>query len=431
MTVAIFLGSLLGSMAIGMPIAFALLLCGMALMVHLDMFDAQIIAQNVINGADSFPLMAVPFFLLAGEIMNTGGLSRRIVNVALSLVGHVRGGLGYVTILAGCLLSALSGSAVADAAALAALMVPMMVRAGHNRAHSAGLVSAAGCIGPVIPPSIGFIIFGVTGGLSITKLFLAGIVPGLLLGVGLGVAWWWVVRNESAASMKELPPRASMGEIGRALVDGVWALFLPVIIIVGLKMGVFTPTEAAVVAVVYSLVVACFVYRELKFSELYAVFMTTAKTTGVVMFLIAAALVSAWLITVADMPGKIVEMVEPLMDSPILLMFAIMLLVVAIGTAMDMIPTILILTPVLVPVVKQAGIDPVYFGVLFIINCSIGLITPPVGTVLNVVAGVSKISMDELMKGVWPFLLAQLIVLFLLVLFPPLVIAPMKFFMGY
>nr|WP_314630767.1 TRAP transporter large permease subunit [uncultured Noviherbaspirillum sp.] len=431
MTVAIFLGSLLGSMAIGMPIAFALLLCGMALMLHLDMFDAQIIAQNVINGADSFPLMAVPFFLLAGEIMNTGGLSRRIVNVALSLVGHVRGGLGYVTILAGCLLSALSGSAVADAAALAALMVPMMVRAGHNRAHSAGLVSAAGCIGPVIPPSIGFIIFGVTGGLSITKLFLAGIVPGLLLGVGLAVAWWWVVRNESAASMKELPPRASANEIGRALVDGVWALFLPVIIIVGLKMGVFTPTEAAVVAVVYSLVVACFVYRELKFSELYAVFMTTAKTTGVVMFLIAAALVSAWLITVADMPGKIVEMVEPLMDSPILLMFAIMLLVVAIGTAMDMIPTILILTPVLVPVVKQAGIDPVYFGVLFIINCSIGLITPPVGTVLNVVAGVSKISMDELMKGVWPFLLAQLIVLFLLVLFPPLVIAPMKFFMGY
>lgn len=430
MTIAIFLGSLLGTMAIGMPIAFALLLCGMALMFHLDMFDAQIIAQNVINGADSFPLMAVPFFLLAGEIMNTGGLSKRIVNVALSLVGHIRGGLGYVTILAGCLLSALSGSAVADAAALSALMVPMMVRAGHSRAHSAGLVAAAGCIGPVIPPSIGFIIFGVTGGLSITKLFMAGIVPGLLLGAGLAVAWWWVVRNETSKVSTEQPARAGAGEIGRALVDGVWALMLPAIIIVGLKMGVFTPTEAAVVAVVYSLVVACFVYRELKFSELYGVLMATAKTTGIVMFLIAAALVSAWLITVADLPGKIVELVEPLMASPILLMVAIMLLVVAIGTAMDMIPTILILTPVLVPVVKQAGIDPIYFGVLFIINCSIGLITPPVGTVLNVVAGVSKISMDELMKGVWPFLLAQLIVLLLLVLFPPLVILPMKFFMG-
>ena len=430
MTIAIFLSSLLGTMAIGMPIAFALLLCGMALMFHLDMFDAQIIAQNVINGADSFPLMAVPFFLLAGEIMNTGGLSKRIVNVALSLVGHIRGGLGYVTILAGCLLSALSGSAVADAAALSALMVPMMVRAGHSRAHSAGLVAAAGCIGPVIPPSIGFIIFGVTGGLSITKLFMAGIVPGLLLGAGLAVAWWWVVRNETSKVSTERPARASAGEIGGALVDGVWALMLPAIIIVGLKMGVFTPTEAAVVAVVYSLAVACFVYRELKFSELYGVLMATAKTTGIVMFLIAAALVSAWLITVADLPGKIVELVEPLMGSPILLMVAIMVLVVAIGTAMDMIPTILILTPVLVPVVKQAGIDPVYFGVLFIINCSIGLITPPVGTVLNVVAGVSKISMDELMKGVWPFLLAQLIVLLLLVLFPLLVILPMKFFMG-
>jgi tripartite ATP-independent transporter DctM subunit len=431
MTLAIFLGSLLGTMAIGVPIAFALLLCGMALMIHLDMFDAQIIAQNLINGADSFPLMAVPFFLLAGEIMNSGGLSKRIVKVALTLVGHVRGGLGYVTILAGCLLSALSGSAVADAAALSALMVPMMVRAGHNRAHSSGLVAAAGCIGPVIPPSIGFIIFGVTGGLSITKLFMAGIVPGLMLGAGLAVAWWCVVRNEPARLSAELPARASAGEIGHALMDGVWALMLPVIIIVGLKMGVFTPTEAAVVAVVYSLLVACFVYRELKISALYGVLITTSKTTGVVMLLIAAALVSAWLITVADLPGKVVELVEPLMGSPILLMMAIMLLVIAIGTSMDMIPTILILTPVLVPVVKEAGIDPVYFGVLFIINCSIGLITPPVGTVLNVVAGVSKITLEELMKGVWPFLLAQVTVLILLVLFPPLVIVPMKFFMGY
>jgi tripartite ATP-independent transporter DctM subunit len=426
MTIAIFLGSLLGTMALGIPIAFALLLCGMALMIHLDMFDAQIIAQNVINGADSFPLMAVPFFLLAGEIMNVGGLSRRIVNVAMALVGHIRGGLGYVTILAGCVLSALSGSAVADAAALSALLVPMMVKAGHRKEDAAGLVAAAGCIGPVIPPSIGFIIFGVTGGLSITKLFLAGIVPGLLIALGLAVAWWWVGRKDECVPL----PRASAREVARSLADGIWALMLPVIIIVGLKMGVFTPTEAAVVAVVYSLIVACLVYRELKPSELYAVFMTSAKTTGVVMFLIAAALVSAWLITIADLPTMMIELVEPLMGSPILLMAAIMLLAVAVGTALDMIPTILILTPVLVPVVKQAGIDPVYFGVLFIINCSIGLITPPVGTVLNVVAGVSKLSMEELMKGVWPFLLAQLAVLVLLVLFPSLVIVPMKFFMG-
>ena len=178
MTVTIFIFSLLGAMALGMPIAFALLLCGVALMFHLDNFDAQIIAQNFINGADSFPLMAVPFFMLAGEIMNTGGLSRRIVDVAMAMVGHIKGGLGYVAILAACILSALSGSAVADAAALSALLVPMMVQAGHNKARSAGLIAASGIIGPVIPPSIGFVIFGVAANLSITKLFLAGIFPG-------------------------------------------------------------------------------------------------------------------------------------------------------------------------------------------------------------------------------------------------------------
>ena len=194
MTVAVFLVSLLGAMALGMPIAFALLVCGVALMVQLDMFDSQIIAQNIINGADSFPLMAVPFFMLAGEIMNTGGLSKRIVNLALALIGHVRGGLGYVAILAACLLAALSGSAVADAAALGALLVPMMVNAGHDRARSGGLVAAAGIIGPIIPPSIAFVVFGVASGLSISKLFLAGIFPGIMLGVGLAVAWWWVVR---------------------------------------------------------------------------------------------------------------------------------------------------------------------------------------------------------------------------------------------
>jgi TRAP-type transport system large permease protein len=426
MTIAVFLGSLLGAMALGMPIAFALLLCGVAMMYQQDLFDAQIIAQNVINGADSFPLMAVPFFMLAGEVMNTGGLSRRIVVLALSLVGHVKGGLGYVAILAACVLSALSGSAVADAAALSALLVPMMVEAGHDKARSGGLIAASGIIGPVIPPSIAFVVFGVAGNLSISKLFLAGIVPGLLIGLGLCAAWWLVVRHENVVP----PPRATAAQRWQALRESLWALLLPFIIIFGLKFGVFTPTEAAVVAAVYSLFVATCVYRELKPSELYPVFVTAAKVTSVIMFLVAAALVSAWLITVADLPGLVVELVEPLMDSPTLLMFAIMALVVVVGTAMDMTPTILILTPVLVPVVKQAGIDPIYFGVLFIINNSIGLITPPVGTVLNVVAGVTRVSMADLIKAVWPFMLAELIVLALLILFPALVTVPAAWFHG-
>ena len=426
MVISIFLGSLLGSMALGMPIAFALLLCGVALMYNMDLFDAQIVAQNVINGADSFPLMAVPFFMLAGEIMNVGGLSKRIVTLAMTLVGHIKGGLGYVAILAACILASLSGSAVADAAALSALLVPMMVQAGHDKARSGGLVAASGIIAPVIPPSIGFIMFGVAGGVSITQLFLAGIFPGILLGLALAVTWWLEVRKETLVT----PPRASRQEMVRALIDSFWALMLPLIIILGLKFGIFTPTEAAVVAAVYSLFVATVVYRELKWDHVYDVFLTAAKTTAVVMFLVAAAMVSAWMITVADLPGLVTELLEPLMDNQTLLLLAIMVLVVVVGTAMDMTPTILILTPVLMPVIKEAGIDPVYFGVLFIMNNAIGLITPPVGTVLNVVAGVSKISMEDVIKGVWPFMVAQLIVLLLLVLFPALVTVPAAFFSG-
>ncbi len=426
MTIAVFTFSLLGAMALGMPIAYALLVCGVALMWQIGLFDSQIIAQNVINGADSFPLMAVPFFMLAGEIMNAGGLARRIVNVALALVGHVKGGLGYVAILASCMLASLSGSAVADAAALAALLVPMMVRAGHSKAHSAGLVAAGGIIAPIIPPSIGFVIFGVAGGVSISKLFLAGIFPGLMLGVGLAIAWWWVVRSENIAPAE----RKSLREIGKAVMDGFWALMLPFIIIFGLRFGIFTPTEAAVVVAVYALFVATVIYGELKLKDLPALFVKAGMTTAIVMFLVAAALVSSWLITVAEITQQIVELVQPFMGNQTLLLVVIMLLVVVVGTALDMTPTILILTPVLMPIIKAAGIDPVYFGVLFIINNAIGLITPPVGTVLNVVCGVSKISMEELIKGVWPFLIAQLIVLFLLVMFPALVLVPARWLAG-
>lgn len=426
MTIAIFLGSLLAAMALGIPIAFSLLLCGAALMWHLDMFDAQILAQNVINGADSFPLLAVPFFMLAGEVMNAGGLSRRIVNFALTLVGHVKGGLGYVAIVAAVMMAALSGSAVADAAALSALLLPMMVAAGHDKARSAGLLASASIIAPIIPPSIGFVIFGVAANVSISKLFMAGIAPGIMLAAALWTTWWYVARKENVA----VPQRKSRAEVVAAFRDATFALVLPVIVVVGLKFGVFTPTEAAVVAAVYALLVSTLVYKELRLSQLYDLFLAAAKTTAVIMFLVAAAMVSAWLITVAQLPAQVVTLLQPLLDNPKLLMMAIMLLVMVVGTAMDMTPTILILTPVLMPIVKAAGIDPVYFGVLFIINNAIGLITPPVGTVLNTVAGVGKVSMDEVTRGVWPFMVAQFSVMFLMVLFPQIVMVPARWFYG-
>jgi len=329
-----------------------------------------------------------------------------------------------VTIVAACLLSALSGSAVADAAALTALLLPMMVKAGHDKARSGGLIAACGVIGPIIPPSIGFVIFGVAANVSISKLFLAGIFPGLVLSAGLWITWGWLTRKEQLTP----PPRQPLSEIMAALRRATWALMLPVIILVGLRMGVFTPTEAAVVAAVYALFVAGVIYRELSWKQLFDVFEAAAKTSSVVMFLVAAAMVSAWLITVANLPQQVISLLEPLLSSPTLLMLAIMVLCMIVGTAMDMTPTILILTPVLMPLVKAAGIDPVYFGVMFIINNSIGLVTPPVGTVLNVVAGVGRMRMDDVTRGVMPFMAVQFVVMFLMVLFPQIVMVPARWF---
>lgn len=422
MTIAIFLGSLLGCIFLGIPVAFSLLLCGLALMFQLDMVDFQIMTQYLVTGADSFPLLAIPFFVLAGELMNAGGISKRIVDLPLKLVGHKQGGLGYVAIIASVLMASLSGSAAADTAALGMVLLPMMRKAGYQPGDSAGLIATGGIIAPIIPPSIPFIIFGVASGVSISKLFLAGIAPGIMMGVALALVWWW----RSSKSQMAMTEKATKSEIWQSLKEGAWALLLPVIIVGGFRSGIFTPTEAGAVAAMYSLFVALFVYREMKVRDLFEVLFAAAETTAIVMLLVAASAVSAFLITIAEVPLMVVDLMQPLVDSPTTLLLAMMLFIMIVGMVMDLTPTVLILVPVLMPLVREAGIDPVYFGVLFILNCSIGLITPPVGNVLNVITGVSKLPFEQCVKGVLPYLTAMLGLLLLFTLFPALILAPLR-----
>lgn len=416
----VFIAGMLVLMGIGMNMAFALLLTGAAMAWVMDFWDTQLLAQNMVAGIDSFPLLAVPFFILAGELMNSGGISKRIIDMAQAWVGHVRGGLGYVAIGAAVLLSAMSGSALADAAAMSAILLPMMRRHGYPVASSAGLIAAGSVIGPIIPPSMAFVIYGVTTNTSISALFISGIVPGLIMGVALVVAWRVVLRKMTLTSSPPVPMAERLRLTGRA----VWALVMPVIIIGGMKSGVFTPTEAAVVAAFYALVIALFVHREMRLPELYAALVRAASTTSVVMFLCAGAAVASYMITLADLPSTLTGWLGPLVEHPRVLMIVMMLVLVAIGTALDLTPTILIFAPVMLPIAVKAGIDPVYFGLMFVLNGAIGLVTPPVGTVLNVVAGVGRLPMHQIIKGVNPFLLTYLIVLGLFIVFPQIVIAP-------
>ena len=367
--------------------------------------------------------MAIPFFILAGEIMNAGGMSKRIVAFAMSLFGHVRGGLGYVAIFAGLMFAGLSGSAVADTAALGAILIPMMVQAGYSREKSTGLIASSGIIAPILPPSIPLIVFGVTSGVSITSLFMAGIVPGIMMGICLVIVWAIMMKKGNVKAL----PRKSALDVWKALLSSFWALLLPVIILVGLRGGIFTPTEAGAVAAFYALFVSIVIYREMKLSSLYKVLISTAKTTSTVMFLIAAAMVSAWLITVSNIPTVISDFLGPFAGNPMMLMFVIVIILFIVGTAMDITPAILILVPILMPLVKMAGINEVYFGIIFVLVATIGLITPPVGTVMNVAAGVGKVTISQFIRGSWPFLLVYTILVMLLILFPSIVIVPLEF----
>lgn len=418
-------GYLVAAIAIGVPIAFALLFSAAATAQHLggSSTNPQILAAQLLRGTDSVAMMALPFFILTGELMNRGGLTPRLIALFNVAIGRVRGGLGYVTILATLLFGSLVGSAVASTAALGAILIPMMVSAGYDRGKSAGLLAGTNLVTPIMPPSVPLIVYGATAGVSISSLFLGGIAPAIYLTILMAVTWFFVSRKDN---IKQDVPWPGMRGFLKLVVSGFWAIMLPVIILFGLRSGIFTATEAGVVAVVYALLVGVLVYRKLNRATLYQAFASSAKMSAVVMFLAATAQVAAYFMTISGLPALVTAAMGPLVANPTMLVLMLMLIVIALGLILDVIPTILILTPLMVPVLKAAEVDLVYFGVVFTLANVIGLITPPVGPSLNVASAVGKVKMSEVTRTVMPYLISQTILVFLFVFIPELITVPLS-----
>ena len=414
-----FLSSLFGFIFLNIPIAFSLILTTIVLMVFAGELSSANIASSVYRGIDNFPLMAIPFFMLAGEIMNVGGMSRRIVNFANALVGHVTGGLGYVSVVASMIFAGVSGSAVADTSAIGSILLPIMKKEGYDVPKSTALIAAAGTIGPIIPPSIPMILFGVVAGVSIVKLFLGGIIPGILIGVGLMIVWYFHAKKKG---YKAVGHRQTRAEMMTAVKEAGWALMLPIIILGGIVSGVYTPTEAAVVAVVYAFFIGMFIYKELKISHMPEILVMSGKGTAIVLLVCGAATAAGYMITTAQVPLMLLRTLDQLAGGNVLLaMFWINILLLIVGCVMDLTPALLILAPMLLPVAESYGLDPVYFGVVMCVNLCIGLITPPVGTVLYVGCGLSKISMGQITKPLLPFIGVMITVLLLITYIPSLI----------
>ena len=427
MELFIFLGTLFFFLAFGIPICLVLVLCAMVLMWHSGMWDAMIIPGSMLDGANNYPLMAIPFFVFAGEIMAAGGLSKRVVQLAQLMIGRVRGGLGYAAVVASIIFAGLMGSSVGEAAALGGLLLPMMKEVGYKPGRAGAVIASGAILGPIIPPSTTFILLGATiSGLSITKLFMIGLVPGILIGLALMVVWFFVVRkdgyNETITFTRE--------EKWKILIDSTPAFLMPVLLLGGIRFGVFTPTEGGAFAAIYAIVVCVLYYRELSFRELLRVSARAATTTSVVMLIVATATAVGWFITIAQIPNQMTALFSPLIDSPVLLLLCINVFLFLIGMVMDLTPNILIFAPVFYPLITQAGIDPYYFGLLFILNLGIGVITPPVGTVLYVVCGIGNIKITQLIRNLVPFILVEVVMLFLLLFFPKLSLIPLDWLMG-
>jgi TRAP-type transport system large permease protein len=416
--IPLFLSSLFGFILLGMPIAFALFLTALVLAWFMGAWSPPLVVQTVFRGIDSFPLMAIPFFLLAGEIMNAGGIAQRIIQVAKSMFGHVRGGLGYVTVVAGMLIAGVSGSAVADTSAIGSMLYPVMKKEGYEPAKAAALFAASGAEGPIIPPSIPMVIFGVIANVSVIRLFIGGIIPGVILGVALMIGWCLHTRGKSKARY-HVEGKFSLIGVLKACWNALWALFLPVIILGGILLGICTATEAAVVSAVYAFIVSAFVYRELKMKDMFGVLVNTVRGTSVVLLICGSAMAAAYFITTAQIPILVANLLLRLSGgSWIVFMFWVNVLLLIVGCVMDLTPALLILGPMLLPIATKYGLDPIYFGVVVVVNLCIGLITPPVGNVLYVACGISKISLTKMSRAIWPNIIIGIIVIFIITYLP-------------
>lgn len=401
---------------IGVPISFVLGISSVAAMYLAADYPMQVVIQRMFAGVDSFPLMAIPFFMLAGALMEKGGITSRIINFALSLVGGLRGSLAHVVAISGVIMGGISGSGVADTAAIGTLMVPEMKKRGYELPFSAALIAASGSIGLIIPPSIAMILYGVSSGTSIGDLFMSGFLPGIMIAAG------FMIVSHFHAKKRNYPAEPKMTSSQRwfCIKDSVWALMMPVIIIVGIRMGVFTPTEGGVVAAVYAIVIGKFVYKELAWSDFPEIFSSAVSSTATISFLIATASLFGWLLASEQIPQQISETILSISSNKYAILLMINILLLIVGMFMDLGPAIIILVPVLVPVAVSLGVNLTQFGLMMVMNLTIGLLTPPVGTALYVASNISKVPLSRLSVAAFPFIGVMLFVLALVTYIPGL-----------
>jgi C4-dicarboxylate transporter DctM subunit len=414
-------GVLFGSFALflflSVPIGIAIGLATLFAITYTGAMPIEFLMKELTTSVDSFPLLAVPYFIIAGEIMGKGGISRRLFNVADSMVGNKTGGIAMATIVTCMFFAAISGSGPATVAAIGGIMIPAMVQKGYDKRFATAVVAAAGSIGVIIPPSIPMVIYGVSGSVSIGDMFIAGILPGILVGIGLMI---YSYIHSKKMGYTGTGQKATIKGVVKATWDAKWALLIPVIILGGIYGGIFTPTEAAVAAVVFGLFVSVFVYKELKLKDLPQIFVDSALTTATVLVIVGAATAFGRLLTLEQIPNQIANAMMSISDEPIVIMMLITILLLIVGCFMDTIAAIIILTPILLPVALQIGYDPIHFGIIMIVNLAIGFITPPLGVNLFVGAGISGLSLEQLSKSIVPFFFAMVITLLIIIVLPQL-----------